>query len=75
MKLYIRLLLIHAVAIFLATACVSEITNAPEGVETNIFLTITIDEEDPATRAISDGRSVDKLVYAVMTTEGEFVSR
>lgn len=75
MKLYIRLLLIHAVAIFFATACVSEITNAPEGVETNIFLTITIDEEDPATRAISDGRSVDKLVYAVMTTEGEFVSR
>lgn len=75
MKLYIRLLLIHAVAIFLATACVSEITNAPEGVETNIFLTITIDEEDPATRAISDGRSVDKLVYAIMTTEGEFVSR
>ena len=75
MKLYIRLLLIHAVAIFLATACVSEITNAPEGVETNIFLTITIDDEDPATRAISDGRSVDKLVYAVMTTEGEFVSR
>ena len=75
MKLYIRLLLIHVVAIFLATACVSEITNAPEGVETNIFLTITIDEEDPATRAISDGRSVDKLVYAVMTTEGEFVSR
>jgi hypothetical protein len=64
----------HAVAVLLATACVAEITDAPVGVETDIFLTITLDE-GPATRAISDGLSADKLVYAVMTEEGEIVSR
>lgn len=64
----------HAVAILFATACVSEMNEAPEGVQTEISLTINLDD-DPVTRAISDGRSVDKLVYAVMTTEGEFISR
>ena len=64
----------HAVAIFFATACVSEMNEAPEGVQTEISLTINLDD-DPVTRAISDGRSVDKLIYAVMTTEGEFISR
>ena len=64
----------HAVAILFATACVSEMNEAPEGVQTEISLTINLDD-DPVTRAISDGRSVDKLIYAVMTTEGEFISR
>ena len=64
----------HAVVVLLATACVAEMADAPEGVETDIFLTIDI-EDAPATRAISDGTSVDKLIYAVMTAEGEFVSR
>lgn len=64
----------HAVAILFATACVSEMNDAPEGVRAEIFLTINLDD-DPVTRAISDGRSVDKLIYAIMTTEGEFISR
>jgi hypothetical protein len=70
----IKQLLMHAVAVLLATACVAEISDAPQGVQTDLFLTITLDE-GPATRAISDGTSVDKLIYAVMTTEGEIVSR
>lgn len=74
MRLNIKQLFMHAVAILFATACVSEMNEAPEGVQTEISLTINLDD-DPVTRAISDGRSVDKLVYAVMTTEGEFISR
>ena len=67
-------MLMHAVAVFFATACVAEMNEAPQGAQTDIFLTIDI-EDTPATRAISDGTSVDKLIYAVMTAEGEFVSR
>ena len=74
MRLNIKQLFMHAVAILFATACVSEMNEAPEGVQTEISLTINLDD-DPVTRAISDGRSVDKLIYAVMTTEGEFISR
>lgn len=74
MKLNIRQMLMHAVAVFFATACVAEMSEAPQGSQTDIFLTIDI-EDTPATRAISDGKSVDKLIYAVMTAEGEFVSR
>ena len=74
MKLNIRQMLMHAVAVFFATACVAEMNEAPQGAQTDIFLTIDI-EDTPATRAISDGTSVDKLTYAVMTAEGEFVSR
>jgi hypothetical protein len=74
MKLNIRQMFMHAVAVFFATACVAEMNEAPQGGQTDIFLTIDI-EDAPATRAISDGTSVDKLTYAVMTAEGEFVSR
>ena len=74
MKLNLIKPFMHAVVVLLATACVAEMADAPEGVETDIFLTITLDQ-DPATRAISDGMSVDKLIYAIMTTEGEVVSR
>ena len=74
MRLNIKQLLTHAVVMLFATACVSEMSEAPEGVQTEISLTINLDD-DPVTRAISDGRSVDKLIYAVMTTEGEFISR
>ena len=74
MKLNIRQMFMHAVAVFFATACVAEMKDAPKGAQTDIFLTIDI-EDAPATRAISDGTSVDKLIYAVMTAEGEFVSR
>lgn len=74
MKLNIRQMFMHAVAVFFATACVAEMNEAPQGGQTDIFLTIDI-EDAPATRAISDGTSVDKLIYAVMTAEGEFVSR
>lgn len=74
MKLNIRQMFMHAVAVFFATACVAEMNEAPQEGQTDIFLTIDI-EDAPATRAISDGTSVDKLTYAVMTAEGEFVSR
>ena len=74
MKLNIRQMFMHAVAVFFATACVAEMNEAPQEGQTDIFLTIDIDDA-PATRAISDGTSVDKLIYAVMTAEGEFVSR
>lgn len=51
----------HAVAILFATACVSEMNEAPEGVQTEISLTINLDD-DPVTRAISDGRDRKSVV-------------
>jgi hypothetical protein len=74
MKLNIGQLLLHAVVILFTTACTSDIKEDQKGILTEISLTINWDA-DPVTRAISDGKCVDKLIYAVMTAEGEFISR
>lgn len=74
MKLNIGQLLLHAVVILFTTACTSDIKEDQKGILTEISLTINWDV-DPVTRAISDGKCVDKLIYAVMTAEGEFISR
>lgn len=57
-----------------AVACVEEAASHPEMVETEI--TFSLDTEGvPETRAVSDGKSVDVLIYAIVNDQGNVISR
>lgn len=57
-----------------AVACVEEAASHPEMVETEI--TFSLDTEGvPETRAVSDGKSVDVLIYAIVDDQGNVISR
>lgn len=58
----------------LATACLEERDEFLPCVETEITFSLDIDSVSD-TRAISDGKSVDMLVYAIVTEEGDMVAR
>lgn len=57
-----------------AVACVEEAASHPEMVETEI--TFSLDTEGvPETRAVSDGKNVDVLIYAIVDDQGNVISR
>ena len=53
-------------------SCSREELNIQPGEPTSVTLNITF-EEDDITRAISDGTSVDQLVYAVYNEDGQVI--
>ena len=56
-----------------AVSCIEEASSHPEMVETEI--TFSLDTEGVAdTRAVSDGKSVDMLIYAIVDAEGNVIS-
>lgn len=67
-------LLLSCLSALLVTGCVEEINNTSQGTETEVHFSLNIDDIHH-TRAISDGTSVDSLIYAIFTSEGELVSR
>ena len=65
---------LYITCLFCAVACVDEVKSHPEMIETEI--TFSLDTEGKVdTRAISDGRSVDMLIYAIVDAEGNVISR
>ncbi len=67
-------LLLSCLSALLVAGCVEEINNTSQGTETEVHFSLNIDDIHH-TRAISDGTSVDSLIYAIFTSEGELVSR
>lgn len=67
-------LLLACVCVFSATACLEERDEFLPCVETEITFSLDIDSVTD-TRAISDGKSVDKLVYAIVTEDGDMVAK
>lgn len=67
-------LLLACVCVLSATACLEERDEFLPCVETEITFSLDIDSVTD-TRAISDGKSVDKLVYAIVTEDGEMVAK
>lgn len=61
-------------AALFSVACVEQQNGFNEGVGTEIVFSLDI-ESQAHTRAISDGTSVDRLVYAIMTEEGRLMGR
>ena len=70
----LRNLFFISLATILCAACVEERNTYPEGIETEVTFSLDV-EGNKDTRAISDGKSVDMLVYAIVTEDGELVSR
>lgn len=70
--------LVHIIALFAASlifnSCVEEEYGYKEGVETEITFSLSV-EGSVDTRAISDGKSVDRIMFAIVTEEGETVGR
>lgn len=67
-------ILLSVVCLLSAVACVEEAASHPEMVETEI--TFSLDTEGvPETRAVSDGKSVDVLIYAIVDEDGNVISR
>lgn len=60
--------------VFMTSACVEETGEHPEGIETEVTFSLYT-EGVMDTRAVSDGKSVDKLVYAIIDDQGEIISR
>ena len=58
----------------LSVACVRDISELPSSIETEVIFRLDV-EGCAQTRVISDGKSVDKLVYAIITEDGQLVSR
>lgn len=74
MKRSVLYIFLSMMCLLSAVACVEEVNNHPEMIETEI--TFSLDVEGVVdTRAISDGKSVDMLVYAVVDDNGEVISR
>lgn len=57
-----------------AQSCINEIVEVAECNEVEVTFSLNV-EGSAETRAISDGKSVDKLVYAIVTTDGDLISR
>lgn len=55
------------------SACVQEQTGLNEGIETEITFSLYV-ERNAETRAVSDGKSVNELVYAIVTDDGSVIS-
>lgn len=55
-------------------SCLNETFETVEGNEVEVTFSFNV-EDCPQTRAISDGKSVDKLVYAIVTADGKLISR
>ena len=73
MKRY-RLFLILALIGATFQSCIDETFEAVEGNEVEVTFSFNV-EGSTQTRAISDGKSVDKLVYAIVTEDGKQISR
>lgn len=71
-RLYYSIIL--AVAAFAIQSCTNETIGISEGTEAEVTFSMNV-EGSQDTKAISDGKSVDKLIYAIVTTEGEVVGR
>lgn len=71
---YFKQLLIHAVVMFIATACVAEMNDSNRGVLTCLKVRLSV-EDVPQTRAISDGKNVNSIVYVILDSENQVVSR
>ena len=65
---------ISIACLFFTVACVEEAENHPEVIETEITFSLGV-EGVVETRAISDGKSVDMLVYAIIDDNGQIISR
>ena len=63
-KIFYLITFIYAISLW---SCSSE---QMDELETSVTLTICLDEHKTHSRAISDGTSVDQLIYAVYTTDG-----
>ena len=74
MKKLVRNILCLCIGAYMCAACVEQGKIYPESVETEVTFSLNV-EGDVMTRAISDGKSVDELVYAIVTEDGELVSR
>lgn len=57
-----------------AQSCINEKLEVSGGNEVEVTFSLDV-EGNAQTRAISDGKSVDKIVYAIVTEDGELVSR
>ena len=71
-RLYYSIIL--AAAVFAIQSCTNETIGISEGTEAEVTFSMNV-EGSQDTKAISDGKSVDKLIYAIVTTEGEVVGR
>ena len=58
----------------MCASCVEQGKIYPESIETEVTFSLDV-EGNVVTRAISDGKSVDELVYVIVTEDGELVSR
>lgn len=65
-------LIVICLGILIAPACVDEVRGFPEGIETEISFCLDIDG-NAETKAISDGKSVDQLVYAIVADDGSVI--
>lgn len=74
MKKFVKLIVSLALGSLLSAACVQEKNAIPEGIETEVKFTLDV-ENSVDTRAISDGKSVDKLMYAILTDEDDVLAR
>lgn len=69
-----KILFICLLTALSVVACVEEQNGFNDGIETEITFSLDV-ESVTATRAISDGKSVDRLICAVITEDGEQISR
>ena len=74
MKKLVRNILCFCMGAYMCTSCVEQGKIYPENVEAEVTFRLNV-EGNVMTRAISDGKSVDELVYAIVTEGGDLVSR
>lgn len=74
MRKFFKLVLMCMAGAFIAPACIDHQAAPTAGVETVVKFHLEIDN-GPVTRAISDGKSADKLVLAIFTEDGNLVSK
>ena len=74
MNKLVRNILCFCMGAVMCASCVEQGKIYPESIETEVTFSLDV-EGNVVTRAISDGKSVDELVYVIVTEDGELVSR
>ncbi len=74
MKKLVKLFICSALVSLSCVACMQEKNAIPEGIETEVSFSLDV-EDCVDLRAISDGKSVDRLMYAILTEDSEILTR
>lgn len=74
MRNLLTYLLLLPLVLLQATGCVDKTTGFLDGIQTEIVFSMDVDGE-VFTRAISDGKNIDKLLYAIVNEDGELIEK